>query len=493
MIESIFFNTKKAVLSLGFLFVAHLIIAQTTIVLKPDAREGKDAFLYDRLPDGNYGSHVDFAAMAWTHSGTETQVRSLIDFDLSNIPSGAVIDSAKLSLYSYKSTGNGSHSTRSGSNRALLSRVTGAWSEDSVTWNNQPSTTDVNQVALDSSLNVIQDYLNINVTKLIQDMVADPNGNHGFLLKLVTEEYYRSMIFASSDNSDSTLHPKLSITFTKAKESCISLRAGASGKDAFLYERLSNTNYGAHVDFAAMAWTHQGAETQVRSLIGFDLSSIPSNAVIDSAKLSLYSYNSPGNGSHSDRSGSNEAVLRRVTGAWSEDSVTWDNQPTTTDSNQVKLEASTNAIQDYLNINVTKLIQDMVADPNGNHGFLLKLVTEQYYRSLIFASGDNSDSTLHPKLDICYSLVTKAATINSNNEGMNLYPNPTSSSFSIEIAGLDNNVFRIDIINSMGKLVTSKSEVANYSSIDVSHYSNGLYFVRVYFDGTVSTKKLLVK
>ena len=45
-------------------------------------------------------------------------------------------------------------------------------------------------------------------------MVKDPAKNYGLMLKLNTESAYRCLLFASSDNPDSSKHPKLSICYS---------------------------------------------------------------------------------------------------------------------------------------------------------------------------------------------------------------------------------------------------------------------------------------
>jgi hypothetical protein len=185
-----------------------------SIILQPDANQGKDAFLFDMHPEQNFGISHDFAAMAWTNTGIPVTVRGLIEFDLSEIPSNATIDSAYLSLYSYDSPSNGSHSSLSGTNASILLRIIDDWSESTVTWNNQPSTTNKNIVFLQEPNESIQHYLNINVTSLIRDATSDTITTFGLMIRLVEEEYYRRMVFASSDNENSELHPFLTIYYS---------------------------------------------------------------------------------------------------------------------------------------------------------------------------------------------------------------------------------------------------------------------------------------
>jgi len=327
-------------------------------------------------------------------------------------------------------------------------------------------------------------------------MMNDPANSHGFLLKLVTEEFYRRMIFASSDNSDQSLHPKLEVTYTEVvqADSCITMRpAGAVGKDAFIDSRMSTNNYGNHIDFPSMAWTNGSTPVNARGLIDFDFSSIPSGATINSASLSLYSYNSPANGSHSTLNGSNESVLSRVTSSWNENTVTWDNQPSITTQNQVFLAASVNSIQDYLNIDVTNLVQDMMNDPANSHGFLLKLVTEEFYRRMIFASSDNSDPNLHPKLEVCYSLVSSVAEENNNNIAVNVFPNPASQSITIDLSNFKQELVSIEISNNLGQIINHSTEKQSKVVVDVSDYVKGLYFVKVNFGDFIAIKKIIIE
>lgn len=203
---------KRIIIALLLLLNVH-VYGQTRITLQPGSIEGIDAFIYDYNPDSNLGDHPDFIASAWTAAGSEVIVRSFIKFDLDTIPSNAIICSAKLSLYSYDSPHYGTHSTLSGSNKSYLQRVLQDWEENTITWNNQPQADTVNIVQLAPSIGSIQDYTNIDVTNLIRIMSSDSIENYGLMFSLDREEYYRKMVFGSSDNLDSTLHPKLEISY----------------------------------------------------------------------------------------------------------------------------------------------------------------------------------------------------------------------------------------------------------------------------------------
>lgn len=464
------------------------VVAQT-ITLQPSATTGKDACLHSINSTTNLGNSTEFSAIAWTVSGTPVTVRSLVEFDLSSIPAGAIINSAKLSLYGYNSPGNGSSSTLSGSNECLIQRVTSSWTENTVTWATQPTTTSSNQVSIGPASS-LTNFIDIDVTSLVEDMLA--YGNNGFMLRLADENYYRRMIFGSSDNADSTLHPKLVISYA----TCITQRPGSrAGKDAYLHSINNTTNYGSSAEFSSIAWTVGGTPVTVRSLVEFDLSGVPAGAVIDSARLSIYAYNSPGNGSHSTLSGSNESLIQRVTTSWTESSVTWATQPSTSTLNQVSI-GPASTMTDYPDINVTDMVQDMMT--YGNYGFMLRLTNESYYRRMIFGSSDNTDNTLHPALKVCYHQpAVQRIAPETNGQAQDqentfsFYPNPAAEKVTIIIENAEQAA--IMLINAQGQLVYQLENASSTESLDVSVYPEGLYFIKVINNGKARVEKLIIQ
>lgn len=197
-------------------------LSQTTLILQPDSAIGKDALLHglSNEVNRNYGKNGQFVASGWTFDGEPAVMRSIIDFNLKNIPLGAKILNAELSLYAWKDDYNSMklHWYFDGSNECWLERVTDDWTEFNVKWNNQPKTTTYNRVSIPCSTSQTQDYLNINVTQLVQDIVNFPDSSFGFMLKLKNELYYRNMNFCSSDHPNASLHPKLQVVIDNSTE-----------------------------------------------------------------------------------------------------------------------------------------------------------------------------------------------------------------------------------------------------------------------------------
>jgi hypothetical protein len=490
---------RKIFTPLSFIFVAIFFTtvssAQITLNFHPNASAGKDATITSLNPTNNYGTDPDYAAIAWTNGGTSFTERGLLAFDLSSIPQNATITSATLSLYCNTQSSNTQLS--SGSNAALIQRITSTWNENTVTWNNQPSSTTQNQCVLSPSTSSTQDYTNIDVKNLIGDMVNNPSISFGFMLQLQTESIYRSLVMSSSDHPDSTKWPRLVITYTPPPcPNSITLRPNAvSGKDAYIESYNTTINYGTSANFAAIAWTGGGHSFVSRSLIDFNLSTIPAGATINNAYLSLYCNTTS---DHTElNSGSNASFIQRITYAWDENTVTWNNQPSTTPVNEVTLPQSISQTQDYPNINVTQLISDIRNNPSTSFGMMIQLQTEAVYRSMIFASSDHSDSTKWPMLKVCYTpLGTGIQEVNNDvNHFVSVYPNPAQqvSTLAITLNSPGEVIYRIYTIN--GQLLQNENKgfmSQGDHQFEVSISQKGVFFIEVEIDGTIYRRKIAI-
>ena len=196
--------TKESKLNLT---IDTIVVAK---IFQPDGLNGKDAIIESITPDQNSGISVHFTVFSWTNGGSFNTARALIEFDLSAIPVQTKIKSAKLSLYwvSYQNL-----TEQTGENAFSIYKITQAWNESLVTWNNQPLTSNSNAVRVQKSISINQSYTEIDVTALVQDMIDRPNENHGFMLKLDEEFPYKLVILASSDYSVSSKRPKLVIEY----------------------------------------------------------------------------------------------------------------------------------------------------------------------------------------------------------------------------------------------------------------------------------------
>lgn len=152
----------------------------------------------------------EIGAVSWTHLGEQIGMRGAVKFDLSAIPAGSTIVSAKLSLFSNPTPLNGDLTkANSGPNNAMLiQQITTPWNAATVKWINQPATTTANQVLIPHTDQAFLDLADINVTPLV-----NLNANHGFLIRLQSENVFNSRIFCSSKNALVNKRPKLVVEY----------------------------------------------------------------------------------------------------------------------------------------------------------------------------------------------------------------------------------------------------------------------------------------
>jgi hypothetical protein len=206
-----------------------------TITIQPGLYTGQDAEAgyTPGLYDGNGASGTDpwLRIVDWTWYAVgagEGWSRSFVKFTaLDTLPANAVILSAKLSLYALSDSltiysgfpGDsyypGSPYNGSGPNPLWLQRCTQNWDQTTLTWNNQPTTTTTDEVAVPASTSQFSyNVTDLDVTQLIRDMKATPGTNYGFLMRLQNEQFYNSMNFdASEAKPDSSTGPKLVVTY----------------------------------------------------------------------------------------------------------------------------------------------------------------------------------------------------------------------------------------------------------------------------------------
>lgn len=167
----------------------------------------------------------------------------------------------------------------------------------------------------------------------------------------------------------------------------------------------ANTNYNSAIHYSAFAQPgNNGGVNKGRGVMQFDLSVIPPNSTVLGAFLTLYASGPVGVGAVSSvgHVGNNSSKLKRITSPWNASTVTWNTMPSFSSTNQTSLPSSTTELDDYLFVNVTALVQDMVDEPATSHGFMLQLDNETVTRGLFFFSSGASEPDKRPLLTIVY-------------------------------------------------------------------------------------------
>lgn len=233
--------------------------------------------------------------------------------------------------------------------------------------------------------------------------------------------------------------------------------------------------------------------------IQFDLSGIPANATITSATLALYVNPSSPEGKHVHIFNTNSSYLSRITSSWTENGVTWANQPSTTSTNRVSLSSTSSSTQSFTNINMKQLIIDSRNNPSTSFGFMLKLQAEKSFRKLIFASSDHPTASLRPKLTIVYTV--PAPIIANGNTGsseeMNVFPNPIKGTALLKLNSAKNDIANVTVCNAFGKtcaiLSNDITEGYNEISLDATTLPPGMYIVTVRTSTTTFSKRIIVE
>jgi hypothetical protein len=181
-------------------------------------------------------------------------------------------------------------------------------------------------------------------------------------------------------------------------------------QDAAISEANVNSNYpsfnrGADGRIHTCAWTFSGNYGAARTFMNFDLSSIPKDAKILTAELKLYAdttnnYNlSRG---HNSLTGSNEWKIKRVTGDWTENTLTWDNRPETDEVGVINMPESTSGDETYV-VDISDFLNDQLQHPDKYYGIMFQLRTESIYRVIAFCSKEHPyAATLKPTLKLTY-------------------------------------------------------------------------------------------
>lgn len=205
------------------------------------------------------------------------------------------------------------------------------------------------------------------------------------------------------------------LTSVITAQTTLTLQPGPEGKDAKVFNIGASANYGDDPEFIASTLYYNEEPGTQRSMIEFDLSSIPPTAGILDARLSLYhNPTSPSEG----HVGENASYLRRIIEDWNESTVDWTSQPAYSLINQVYIPTSTSPNQHYENIDVAPLIRDMIANPSQSHGFMFMGTAEAVPSSMKFYSGDATEATLRPRLVVTYiTNPVDCITIQPGNEG----------------------------------------------------------------------------
>jgi YD repeat-containing protein len=418
-----------------------------TLSLQPNATDGADVYII-ASSSSNYGTASDLG-VGEKNNATGSIGRSLIKFDLSSIPANATITSATLSLWTSQDLSD---------TDALINvyRLKTPFNETQATWNNAASgvswqtagasgANDRESTSIGSASILANEPLDTEKQILfdpakIQEMVNGTFANNGFIIVSSIELNDRFM-YRSSDSGTTTQRPKLVIQYTlggptptatnaivatpTSTETPVASPTPTTAPQTFTLSLQPNATDGADVYIIASSSSNYGTASDLgvgeknnatgsigRSLIKFDLSSIPANATITSATLSLWT--------SQDLSDTDALInVYRLKTPFNETQATWNNAASgvswqtagasgANDRESTSIGSASILANEPLDTEKQILfdpakIQEMVNGTFANNGFIIVSSIELNDR-FMYRSSDSGTTTQRPKLVIQYTL-----------------------------------------------------------------------------------------
>ncbi|MGB0892342.1 MAG: DNRLRE domain-containing protein [Flavobacteriaceae bacterium] len=170
-----------------------------------------------------------------------------------------------------------------------------------------------------------------------------------------------------------------------------------SGKDTAIYEGSASKNFSTLDKIHMLSLSsNDSVKSNVRSLLRIGFSTLPKEAVIDSAFLNLYTID-PGHFGQK-----NSFTATPIKEVWINTEVNWNTQPAVYDSQKIIVPAPSNAKQDY-KINVTDFVSAVHSKKQQNNGLMLKLEDEKKsYKGVRFHSSNSKSLEKQPQLEVYY-------------------------------------------------------------------------------------------
>ena len=170
----------------------------------------------------------------------------------------------------------------------------------------------------------------------------------------------------------------------------------AEGKDTWVcsnYKNENNANYGSLLLGRETGSYSKGV---IRSLLQFNLSSIPDNAIVTEAELLLYQHNTYGSDDFS-------VGAHMITSPWDQYTVTWNNPVSLHPTAESTVTIIAGDVT-WLSWNIKNLLQGWINGNINNYGVLLKKVNEGSGGTYIacWAADYTINPNLCPKLEISY-------------------------------------------------------------------------------------------
>lgn len=323
------------------------------------------------VTDTFYHTSVNTGASSYLYVGQNgnDRVRTLICF--TNLPDSGSLDSTVVTLYTSRIMGKAE-----GILTTSVHTITKEWKESEITW----STFEPDFIG--------EEILTLEIPSTLSDSISFPlplSLIRSWMDSLTASQNYGIVLTSSSASfmveffsRHVTNGPNLTLYLTQDTTQTI-----ASSTDAFIATTYENPT-------PDRLFIANG--TALRTLLFFDLSSIPAEATINRALLTLHSDTSLSVPNHSEPF--DLLVYTATNSPWPIPSVPYDST----------ISITGNVEDDSVTINVTSTIQNWSSGKNENHGFLLVGKSEKSNLSRRAFYSTSADSVWRPRMEVFYSL-----------------------------------------------------------------------------------------
>lgn len=135
----------------------------------------------------------------------------------------------------------------------------------------------------------------------------------------------------------------------------------------------------------------------------------------------------------------------------------------------------------------------MVDTNHGNHGWILMLDEENPHRSMLFASSDNDDPTIRPRLKVYY----RYSGLGLKEGGLaklQIYPDPAEGELRLSIPNFKNERAKVEIWNLNGQKLRDQSIRLNEgrAQLSLNGIPPGSYFLQVHSTDYSGSSRLIV-
>ena len=167
----------------------------------------QDSHTNSRYPTNNYGSITTMKSKTYLKKGVQYYTRSFVQFDLSSIPSNAIVYSASLNVNRTAAvTGGAKWNTK---------LVTSSWLESKITASVQPTISTFSGDVVSTTPSTSSNLEKIDVTSMVQRMVYGQTVNYGWSIQVEKEVYSGTSgaKFYTKEHATSSLRPKLIVNY----------------------------------------------------------------------------------------------------------------------------------------------------------------------------------------------------------------------------------------------------------------------------------------